>query len=124
MLVQMQNHPLPFGCTTNLMDTIDQAAFRRFGFKIRFNGLTEVQYRKAFKIYFGHDLPQNINLPANIAPGDFANVIKQAKILETTRDTDWLVKALRQECEVKDKANNPSNPILGFHSHFKQASHG
>ena len=39
MLTAMEHHPLPFICTTNLMEQFDEAAFRRFTFKIRLDFL-------------------------------------------------------------------------------------
>lgn len=111
MLTRMERHPFPFGCTTNLMDTIDQASLRRFVFKVRFNGLTPAQGRKAYLSYFKHDLPEGIVLPNIVAPGDFSNVLRQAKILDTLDDSKWLVDALIREC--KDKKTESSRPI-GF----------
>ena len=39
MLTWMESHPLPFACTTNLMDRLDAASLRRFTFKIRMDYL-------------------------------------------------------------------------------------
>ena len=39
MLTWMESHPLPFVCTTNLMDRLDQASLRRFTLKLRFEPL-------------------------------------------------------------------------------------
>ena len=48
MLQGMERFAGIFVCTTNLMDRIDQAALRRFTFKIRFKPLTGVQREKMF----------------------------------------------------------------------------
>ena len=48
MLQGMERFDGIFVCTTNLMDRIDQAALRRFTFKIRFKPLTAVQREKMF----------------------------------------------------------------------------
>ena len=40
MLTWMESHPLPFACTTNLMDRLDAASLRRFTFKIQMGYLT------------------------------------------------------------------------------------
>ena len=45
MLTWMESHPLPFVCTTNLMDRIDQASLRRFTLKLRFAPLSPAQTR-------------------------------------------------------------------------------
>jgi transitional endoplasmic reticulum ATPase len=41
MLTWMENHPLPFVCTTNLAEKLDPATQRRFTFRIRFDWLQE-----------------------------------------------------------------------------------
>ena len=43
MLQGMERFAGIFICTTNLLDRIDQAALRRFTFKIRFKPLTAAQ---------------------------------------------------------------------------------
>ena len=48
MLQGMERFNGIFVCTTNLMDRIDQAALRRFTFKIRFKPLTAAQREKMF----------------------------------------------------------------------------
>ena len=53
MLTWMESHPLPFVCSTNLMDRLDTASLRRFTFKIRFDYLRPGQVQDAFKHFFG-----------------------------------------------------------------------
>ena len=48
MLTQMESHPLPFICTTNLMEDLDQASLRRFTFKVKYDYLTQKQIAQAF----------------------------------------------------------------------------
>ncbi|MDR2367069.1 MAG: ATP-binding protein, partial [Deltaproteobacteria bacterium] len=48
MLAWMETHPLPFACTSNLMDKLDKASLRRFTFKVRFGYLSQEQSRKAY----------------------------------------------------------------------------
>ena len=112
MLICMEKHPAPFGCTTNLMDEIDQASLRRFTFKVRFMGLPLEKARKAFEIYFGQTPPPHAYFSDTITPGDFAIVLKQADIMEKMHDTDWLIAALKKECDAKKVAQRP----MGFHS--------
>ncbi|TXI24593.1 MAG: AAA family ATPase, partial [Ottowia sp.] len=50
MLQQMERHDGVFICTTNLLDRIDQAALRRFTFKIRFKPLTAEQRERMFVV--------------------------------------------------------------------------
>ena len=48
MLQGMERFDGIFVCTTNLLDRIDQAALRRFTFKIRFKPLTAAQRERMF----------------------------------------------------------------------------
>ena len=43
MLTWMESHPLPFACTTNLVDHLDPATLRRFVFKITLDYLAPAQ---------------------------------------------------------------------------------
>ena len=71
MLTQMESHPLPFVCTTNLMDDLDQASLRRFTFKVKYDFLTRRQMEAAFKHFFGMEPIASLNTLNNLTPGDF-----------------------------------------------------
>jgi hypothetical protein len=75
----MENHPLPFVCTTNLMERLDPACLRRFALKLRFDPLTPAQAAVAFQRFFGIEAPDA--LMAGLTPGDFATVRKKHAIL-------------------------------------------
>ena len=109
MLTQMENHSLPFVCTTNLMDDLDQASLRRFTFKIKYDYLTRKQTEAAFAHFFGTVPTISLTDLIHLTPGDFAVVAKKAKICGID-DPQELVKMLRQEQDVKDIRTNP----LGF----------
>ena len=49
MLTWMESHELPFICTTNLMDDLDEAALRRFTFKVKYDYLSMDQKMLAWK---------------------------------------------------------------------------
>jgi len=100
MLTWMESHPLPFACTTNLMDAVDLAAMRRFTFKLRFEHLDPPRVRAAFERFFGVDWPQVVPLPAQLAPGDFAVVAQRARI-EGVDDQVKLANMLVEECRHK-----------------------
>lgn len=122
MLTLMQKrHPYPIGLTTNLMEDIDKAALRRFTFDICFKGLLPHQYREAFHNYFKQDLPENVFLPDNIAPGDFLKVSQQAEIRGTGQNTEWLIRALERVCDRKRE--DASRPI-GFGARLSKLSNG
>ena len=80
MLTWMENHPYPFICTTNLMDTLDPASLRRFSFKVKYDYLTTSQVCQAFNYFFG--LKVNEKEEANLTqltPGDFALIKNKAE---------------------------------------------
>ena len=101
MLTWMENHPLPFACTTNLADRLDPATLRRFVFKIALDYLTPEQSAMAFRHCFGLAAPA---LPASLAtltPGDFAVVRRKAEVLGQLEDAQALATMLRAECDAK-----------------------
>lgn len=107
MLVQMENHPYPFICTTNLFDKLDQASLRRFTFKIEYKYMTDTQIKLAFKHFFNIDTSvDNFHLSTCTA-GDFINIKKQIEFLGTNSYND-IIEMLRKEQENKndDKPNN------------------
>jgi SpoVK/Ycf46/Vps4 family AAA+-type ATPase len=98
MLTWMESHPLPFICTTNLMDQLDQASLRRFTFKLRFDTLDDAQAARAFEQFFG--MPPPSPLPDGLAPGDFAVVRRKRELLGAS-NCNVLVDWLRDEVEAK-----------------------
>lgn len=114
MLTWMEAHPLPFVCTTNLKDRLDQASLRRFTFKSCFNALRPEQARTAFKRFFNAKPPEGGVLPSNLTPGDFALVAKKAALLDQLEDSIALVRMLELESRVKSDGN--VKPI-GFKFH-------
>jgi transitional endoplasmic reticulum ATPase len=106
MLTWMENHSLPFVCTTNLMERLDPACLRRFALKLRFDPLTPAQAALAFRCFFGTEAPDA--LMAGLTPGDFAAVRKKHAILggDARTLTEWLM----DELESKDGRRR----IIGF----------
>ena len=101
MLTQMESAEYPFICTTNLMDNIDQAALRRFSFKVKYDFLTPDQVVTAFQDFFNQTITaHDVADLTNLTPGDFAVVKKQADLLNIT-DKDELLSKLRMEQQVK-----------------------
>ena len=101
MLTQMESHPLPFVCTTNLMEKIDKASLRRFTFKIKYDYLTSEQVVQAFKHFFGREISQEkVQNLTFLTPGDFAVVNKKIKILGLDYIKD-IVDLLQEEMDSK-----------------------
>lgn len=98
MLTWMENHPLPFVCTTNLVDRLDQASLRRFTLKLRFDPLDSAQAARAFERFFGIASPRA--LPEGLTPGDFATVRRKRELFGTVSPA-LLVQWMEAEVEAK-----------------------
>jgi SpoVK/Ycf46/Vps4 family AAA+-type ATPase len=107
MLTWMESHPLPFVCTTNLIDRLDQASLRRFTFKLRFEALTLGQAALAFARFFGWPPPRP--LADGLTPGDFATVRRRRAVLGAA-DAETLARWLDEEAEAKGARTMP----IGF----------
>lgn len=101
MLRAMEDHPLPFVCTTNAFRALDEAAMRRFTFKVEFSYLFEPQAREAFQRFFGLALPRGLRLSQKLTAGDFVVVSKKARILGVLDQPATLVEMLREEAESR-----------------------
>jgi SpoVK/Ycf46/Vps4 family AAA+-type ATPase len=110
MLTQMEAFPGIFIASTNLMDTLDTAALRRFDLKVRFDFLR----REQAQVMFG-DLAEALGLTldlgassalkatANLTPGDFAAVANQARFLPVGSALE-LAQRLAAECSLKPES--------------------
>ena len=101
MLTWMESHPLPFACTTNLGTVLDPATLRRFLFKITLRYLAPEQARAAFRLYFDQTPPPEVSDLANLTPGDFAVVRRQAAIRGCLDRPADLAALLRAESQAK-----------------------
>jgi transitional endoplasmic reticulum ATPase len=109
MLTWMEQHSLPFACTTNLPDRLDRASLRRFVVKIRFDWLTQSQARRAFQRFFAAPPPDALDRLSMLTPADFALVQRHAAILDITAPP-ILVSLLAAECEGRVG----TRPRIGF----------
>jgi len=109
MLQGMERHKGIFICTTNLLDRIDQAALRRFTFKIRFRPLTREQRLGMFtaEALAGQDaaltpgMRKRLDALDQLCLGDFAAVQRQALILGTAFDAHEFLEQLEAEHRIK-----------------------
>ena len=107
MLTWMERHPLPFVCTTNLPECLDDAVPRRFTLKLRFMALDAVGGALAFRRILGCAPPGP--LPEGLTPGDFSVVRRKAELLGEDRPT-CLAAWLAEELAAKGGARVP----IGF----------
>lgn len=109
MLTWMENHPLPFACTTNLVDQLDPATTRRFSLKIEFLPLSAEQREACFRRFFKTDPPSELWALDQLTPGDFAVVAKRSKLLGIA-EPEAILTELRREQSAKPNTRNP----IGF----------
>jgi len=100
MLTWMENHPLPFACTTNLVSHLDHASQRRFTFHLRFDSLTGTMLLRAFEEFFSREAPAGVERLHLLTPGDFANVKRRVEALGV-RDADAILGELKRENLMK-----------------------
>ncbi len=110
MLTWMEQHPLPFACTTNLADRLDPASLGRFLVKLRLDWLTAAQARLAFRRFFGAEPPPGLDELRTLTPADFALVGRHAVLLDDRADPRGLLRLIAAECEGRA---GPRAPI-GF----------
>ena len=109
MLTWMENHPLPFACTTNLVEQLDPATTRRFCLKIAFLPLSAEQREACFRRFFKNDPPSGLWALDQLTPGDFAVVAKRSKLLGIA-EPEAILSELRREQSAKPNMRNP----IGF----------
>jgi SpoVK/Ycf46/Vps4 family AAA+-type ATPase len=109
MLQQMERFEGVFICTTNLIDRIDEAALRRFTFKIQFKPLTLEQREKMFinealdgnAADFTGKMGDVLNKMQMLTPGDFASVKRQITLFDEAISPEDFLSQLEQEHKVK-----------------------
>ena len=120
MLQGMERFDGIFICTTNLLDRLDQAALRRFSFKIKFKPLTAEQRERMFvtEALSGRDalmaqhIKDRLGRLDQLCPGDFAAVKRQIEILDATLSADEFIDQLEAEHRIKPEVRE-ARP-LGF----------
>jgi SpoVK/Ycf46/Vps4 family AAA+-type ATPase len=120
MLQGMERFKGIFVCTTNLLDRIDQAALRRFTFKIKFKPLTAEQRETMFvtEALAGDATQMSSELKTRLAklevlcPGDFAAVKRQIDILGEGFTADEFMGQLEAEHRIKPEVREARG--MGF----------
>jgi len=120
MLQGMERYAGVFICTTNLFNDLDEAALRRFTFKIQFKPLTAVQRERMFVAEaLGGDADRltdeqrkRLRAMELLAPGDFAAVKRQVDVLGETFEPDEFLSQLEAEHRVKPEVRHQRG--IGF----------
>ncbi len=120
MLQGMERFRGIFICTTNLMDRVDQAALRRFTFKIQFKPLSRVQ-RTAFFVaeacagdasLLHKELADGLDQLDQLCLGDFAAVQRQVQILDSVLAPREFLEQLEAEHRIKPEVRDAR--AMGF----------
>lgn len=116
LLVQMESFNYPFICTTNLIDKIDNASFRRFVFKVKFDFLPKEKIKNAIKYFFNKTIAENkLSKYDCITAGDLFNVKRKLDILcDDKISTDDILSSLLEEIELKPDYKSKNKPKIGF----------
>jgi SpoVK/Ycf46/Vps4 family AAA+-type ATPase len=120
MLQGMERFTGVFICTTNLFDELDEAALRRFTFKIRFMPLTRTQRERMFvaealagdEAAMTHEQRQRLGALDALAPGDFASVKRQVDVLGEVFEPDEFLSQLEAEHRIKPEVRKQRG--MGF----------
>ncbi len=120
MLQWMERFRGVFVCTTNLLDRIDQAALRRFTFKIRFKPLSAVQRERMFvtealdgdATRLGDAVRTRLARLDQLCPGDFAAVKRQVEILAEAFSAEDFLQQLEAEHRIKPEVREARG--MGF----------
>jgi len=120
MLQGMERYNGIFVCTTNLLESLDQAALRRFTFKIQFKPLTADQRRKMFVVEalggdetaLSPEVAARLGKLEQLCPGDFAAVKRQVEILAEALTPEDFVSQLEAEHRIKPEVREARG--MGF----------
>jgi AAA+ superfamily predicted ATPase len=117
LLTQMENFEGICICCTNLLEHIDEAALRRFSWKVKFLPLMPEGAEKLFQKYFHPEgrLPQAVKTGLqsirDLTPGDFKTVFQRQQYREQPATAVEILAELRKE--VAYKRTRTGGPI-GF----------
>jgi len=118
MLTQMESFSGVFIASTNLMDSVDQAALRRFDLKMKFDFLLPEQSWALLKSYCSElkllspntKNKQTLYQLKNITTGDFAALMRRNKF-SRIKTADEIVSILKDEAELKEQTQSSK---IGF----------
>ena len=118
-LTQLEGFEGIFFATTNFMEKLDTAMWRRFSHKIHFDYLSATQCWQLFQqeaVRLGaeadslHALQGQVTQLGQMTPGDFAAVLRALKSTYTQPGVEELLQGLKSEARIKRKGQTP----IGF----------
>ena len=116
LLVQMEAFEGVFLCATNLVDSLDRAALRRFSMKIEFKPLrSAARWMMLLRLVPAADSDVRVRVALDrldgLTPGDFAAVARQAKLAGAEGDAYAIVAMLEREVMLRRRGTGRS---IGF----------
>ncbi|HKW83390.1 MAG TPA: AAA family ATPase, partial [Burkholderiaceae bacterium] len=120
MLQGMERYAGVFICTTNLFQELDEAALRRFTFKVQFKPLTAAQRERMFiaealdgdAARLSGEQAERLKRLDALTPGDFASVRRQIDVLGEAFEPDEFLSQLESEHRVKPEVRQQRG--IGF----------
>ncbi len=115
LLTQMEAFEGIFVASTNLVDTLDAASLRRFDFKVKFDYLTRTQRRAMLLrvVADANETPEDqrpalleLDRLQHLAPGDFANVLRQLRVTGEAPTAARMVARLAAEAALKPEGRH------------------
>lgn len=125
LLKQMEAFDGLIICSTNLMDSLDQAVLRRFDLKIQFGYLRPDQAWAMFVLalkgpngdnpepHISESVRVRLARLVSLTPGDFATVFRQARVLSKLYSSEQLLAALEEECRAKERSRKHIHGFVG-----------
>ncbi len=116
VLSQMENFSGVCICCTNLLDQLDEAALRRFTWKMKFLPLTDEGKEKLFRKYFqpkgrlSSEVRKLLNGIRDLTPGDFKTVHQRQQYSSGAASPRDIVNALKAEASY----NRSRSSTIGF----------
>ena len=108
VLTQMENFQGILICCTNLLDHLDEAAMRRFAFKIKFLPLTPDGILRLYRQYFASikeslspELEARLRNIRNLCPGDIKAVWQRTRFMGDTLSHAEVIQELEREVGYK-----------------------
>ncbi|HHS83579.1 MAG TPA: AAA family ATPase, partial [Gammaproteobacteria bacterium] len=115
LLTRMEEFDGLFICSTNLIESLDEASIRRFDLKIRFDYLTPehawILFRQTLSDQGTAESPraphrERLSRLPNLTPGDFATAIRQNRLTGEPLTPSRLLERLERESRFKNRRHS------------------
>lgn len=109
LLTQLESFDWPFIATTNFIVNLDDASFRRFDYKIKYDYMLINQVIKAFKIFFNIKVNnKEVSNLTKLTPGDFKCVQDKIRLIKNKSKNNII------ELLIKEQDYKQERSAIGF----------